>query len=137
MAATEVPLNIASKVEHTWPAPSLGTFNSLHVPGRKVVHGNRLRHHQRAKVSAKCSRIGQLVARPLGHRKPFPYLRDVTLQEDACRIPHGQTSQNFTAKRNADVTLLRFHGHTNLAADFRACASNTQRRFAMLEIFKN
>lgn len=64
------------------------------------------------------------------------YVRDVTLQEDACRIRKGSAPQHFAALRNATIGLLRLKGHTNLAAAFRACAWNTQRLLAMLGIFK-
>jgi predicted transposase YbfD/YdcC len=64
------------------------------------------------------------------------YVRDVTLQEDACRIRSGNAPENFAALRNAAVSFLRLHGYTNLAAAFRTCAWQTQRLLAMLGIFK-
>jgi hypothetical protein len=65
------------------------------------------------------------------------YVRDVTLQEDRCRIRRGHAAQNFAALRNAVVSFLRLQGHTNLAAALRDCAWKPQRLFAMLGIFKN
>jgi len=64
------------------------------------------------------------------------YPRDVTLQEDACRIRKQNAPENLAALRNAAITFLRLHGHTNLAAAFRQCAWQTQRLLAMLGIFK-
>ena len=64
------------------------------------------------------------------------YVRDVTLQEDACRIRTGHAPQNFAALRNACISLLRLAGHTNVAAAFRACAWKTQRLLAMLGMLK-
>ena len=64
------------------------------------------------------------------------YVRDVTLQEDNCRIRGGHAPQNLAALRKAAIAFLRLHGYTNLAAAFRACAWKTQRLLAMLGIFK-
>jgi len=65
------------------------------------------------------------------------YVRDVTLNEDACRIRHGHAPQNLATLRNAAISLLRLAGHTNIAAAFRSCTWQTQRLLAMLSIFKN
>jgi hypothetical protein len=64
------------------------------------------------------------------------YVRDVTLQEDGCRIRTGYAPQNLAALRNAVIALLRLHGHHNLAAGLRTCTWKTQRLLAMLGIFK-
>lgn len=64
------------------------------------------------------------------------YVRDVTLQEDACQIHSGQAPQNFAALRNACIALLRLNGHTNLAAALRTYTWKTRRLLAMLGIFK-
>ena len=64
------------------------------------------------------------------------YVRDVTLQEDRCRIRRGHAPQNFAALRNAAVSFLRLQGRTNLAAALRDCVWKPQRLFAMLGIFK-
>jgi predicted transposase YbfD/YdcC len=64
------------------------------------------------------------------------YVRDVTWQEDACRIRTGSAPQNLAALRNSLMALLRLHGHTNLAAALRACTWKTQPLLAMLGIFK-
>ena len=64
------------------------------------------------------------------------WVRDVTLSEDACRIRTGDAPQNWAALRNAMISLLRMHGHSNIAAGIRECTWNTQRLLAMLGIFK-
>jgi len=64
------------------------------------------------------------------------YVRDVTLQEDACRIRKGHAPQNFAALRNALISCLRFAGHVNIASALRAYTWQTQRMLAMLGIFK-
>jgi predicted transposase YbfD/YdcC len=65
------------------------------------------------------------------------YVRDVTLQEDACQIHSGHAPQIFAALRNACISFLRLHGCTNLAAGFRDCAWNPQRLLTKLGIFKH
>lgn len=64
------------------------------------------------------------------------YVRDVTLDEDACRIRKAAAPQNLAALRNAIISMLRLEGHTNIAAALRECTWKTQRRLAMLGIFK-
>ena len=64
------------------------------------------------------------------------YVRDVTLDEDACRIRTGQAPQNLAALRNAIVSMLRLEGHTNIAAGLRACTWKTQQLLAKLNILK-
>jgi predicted transposase YbfD/YdcC len=63
------------------------------------------------------------------------YVRDVTLQEDACQIHKGHAPQTFAALRNACIAFLRLHGHANVAAGLRTCGWNLQRLLAMLGIF--
>lgn len=64
------------------------------------------------------------------------YVRDVTFQEDACRIRCGNAPQNLAALRNGLVSLLRFRGHDNIAAALRQCTWQTSRLFAYLHILK-
>jgi hypothetical protein len=64
------------------------------------------------------------------------YVRDVTLDEDACPIRKGDAPQILAALRNAIVSMLRLEGHTNIAAALRNCAWKTQRTLAMLGIVK-
>jgi len=65
------------------------------------------------------------------------YVRDVTFQEDACRIRKGHAPANFAALRNALISCLRLVGHNNIASALRTYAWQTQRMLAMLGIFKN
>jgi predicted transposase YbfD/YdcC len=64
------------------------------------------------------------------------YVRDVTLDEDACRIRKGDAPQNLAALRNAIVSMLRLEGHGNIAQGLRACTWKTQRLLAKLGIVK-
>jgi hypothetical protein len=64
------------------------------------------------------------------------YVRDVTLDEDACRIRKGDAPQNLAALRNAIISLLRLEGHANIAAGLRACTWKTQQLLAKLGIVK-
>jgi predicted transposase YbfD/YdcC len=64
------------------------------------------------------------------------YVRDVTLNEDACRIRKGDAPQNLAALRNAVVSMLRLEGHANIAAALRECTWKTQRMLVMLGIVK-
>jgi len=64
------------------------------------------------------------------------YVRDVTLQEDACQIKKGGAPQNLAALRNALISLLRLQGCTNIAAGLRACAWKTSQLFANFGILK-
>lgn len=44
------------------------------------------------------------------------WVRDVTVDEDRCRIRTGSSPQIFAALRNAAITTLRFLGCENIAA---------------------
>jgi hypothetical protein len=64
------------------------------------------------------------------------YVRDVTWQEDACRIRKGHAAENFAALRNALTSCLRLAGYANIASALRAYTWQTQRMLAMLGILK-
>ena len=64
------------------------------------------------------------------------WVRDVTLDEDRCRIRKEHAPQNFAALRNALISFLRLRNYSNIAAALRQCTWKTQRLFAMLGIFK-
>ena len=64
------------------------------------------------------------------------YVRDVTLDEDACQICKGDAPQNLAALRNAIVSMLRLEGHVNIAAALRANTWKTPRMLASLGIVK-
>ena len=50
------------------------------------------------------------------------YVRDETLGEDRCQVHTGQAPQALAAFRNAILSLLRFHGWSNIAAATRRYA---------------
>jgi hypothetical protein len=64
------------------------------------------------------------------------YVRDVTLDEDACRIRKGNAPQNLAALRNALISMFRLEGHANIAAALRSCTWKSQQLFAKLGIVK-
>jgi predicted transposase YbfD/YdcC len=64
------------------------------------------------------------------------YVRDVTLDEDACQIHRGDAPQNLAALRNAIISLLILDGCTNIAQAIRAYTWKTQRLLAKMNIVK-
>ena len=64
------------------------------------------------------------------------YVRDVTLQEDACQIHCGHAPQNLAALRNAMISMLRLKDHRNIAGALRNYTWQTSRLLAILGIFK-
>lgn len=64
------------------------------------------------------------------------YVRDVTLDEDACQICKGDAPQNLAALRNAIIAMLRLEGSTNIAAALRTCTWKSQRLLTRLGIVK-
>ena len=61
------------------------------------------------------------------------YVRDETLGEDRCQVgPAGP--QALAAFRNAVLSLLRFHGWSNIAAAARNYASHPQRALRLLGV---
>jgi predicted transposase YbfD/YdcC len=90
-------------------------------------------------VPRKQADAAQLLAWWRGHwgiENRSHYVRDVTLQEDACRIRKGDAPQNLAALRNAIVSMLRLEGYTNIAQGMRASTWKTQRLFTKLGIVK-
>jgi predicted transposase YbfD/YdcC len=55
------------------------------------------------------------------------YVRDETLREDHCQVHSGQAPRALAVFRNAIVSLLRFHGWSNIAAATRCYAADPQR----------
>jgi len=55
------------------------------------------------------------------------YVRDETLGEDRCQVHSGHAPQALAAFRNAILSLLRFHGWSNIAAATRRYAEEPQR----------
>ncbi len=61
-----------------------------------------------------------------------PYVRDVTLGEDACQIRAGSALQALAALRNALLSLLRAHGWMNIAAALRHDGAYVTHALALL-----
>jgi predicted transposase YbfD/YdcC len=64
------------------------------------------------------------------------FVRDVTFEEDRCRIFSGQAPQNLAAVRNGALNWMRLHKVDNFAARIRSFARNTQRLFSLLGFLK-
>ncbi len=62
------------------------------------------------------------------------YVRDETLGEDRCQPWTGAAPQALAAFRNAVLSLLRFHGWTNIAAATRCYAQHPQRALQLLGV---
>ena len=62
------------------------------------------------------------------------YVRDVTFGEDHCQVHTGNAPQALAAFRNAVLSLLRFHGWTNVAAAARRYAASPQPALLLLGI---
>ncbi len=60
------------------------------------------------------------------------YVRDVTLEEDACRVRRGTAARALASLRNAAVYLLRQRNGDNLAAATRELAAHPDKAVAML-----
>jgi predicted transposase YbfD/YdcC len=55
------------------------------------------------------------------------WVRDVTFDEDRSQVRTGNAPRVMAALRNATITLLRLHGHHNIAAALRHHARDTDR----------
>jgi Transposase DDE domain len=64
------------------------------------------------------------------------WVRDMTFDEDRCRIRTGSSPQIFAAFRNAAITALRFLGCQNIAAALREHAYQPQLLFTRLGIMR-
>jgi len=62
------------------------------------------------------------------------YVRDETFGEDRCQLWSGSAPQALAAIRNAVLSLLRFHGWSNIAAAARNYASHPQRALRLLGV---
>jgi predicted transposase YbfD/YdcC len=61
-------------------------------------------------------------------------VRDETFGEDRCQLRTGAAPQALAAIRNAVLSLLRFHGWTNIAAATRCYAQHPQRALQLLGV---
>lgn len=60
------------------------------------------------------------------------YVRDVTFDEDRCRIRKQAGARVMASLRNLAIGLLRLAGVTNIAQGLRACARNFCRALRLL-----
>ncbi len=104
------------------------THNKTGKVSREVAYGMTSLPHQMAGAP-------RLLALVRGHwtiENRVHYVRDVTLGEDACRVREGNLPQVLAALRNATLTLLRWEGHTNIAAARRYLAANPWRALQLI-----
>ena len=67
----------------------------------------------------------------------LPYVRDVTLGEDANRTRVGSGPQVLAALRNVAISKLRHDGVENIAAALRRNAARVRDLFVSLRILRN
>jgi Transposase DDE domain len=60
------------------------------------------------------------------------YVRDVTFDEDRCRIRKHAGARVMASLRNLAISLLRLAGEANIAQGLRACARHHQRPLRLL-----
>ncbi|WP_322973478.1 ISAs1 family transposase [Actinacidiphila soli] len=60
------------------------------------------------------------------------WVRDVTFDEDRSQVRTGNAPRVMAALRNTAITLLRLHGHPNIAAALRHHARDTDRPINLL-----
>ena len=60
------------------------------------------------------------------------YVRDMSFDEDRCRIRKFAGAQVMASLRNLAISLLRLAGAVNIAPALRACARNFQRPLRLL-----
>ena len=108
----------------TGPAPHLSPAQSTHRPA-----GNRndLWHHQPAAGVGRAKQLEQFWRGHWTIENCLHYVRDETLGEDRCQVHSGHAPQALAAFRNAILSLLRFHGWSNIAAATRRYAEEPQR----------
>jgi predicted transposase YbfD/YdcC len=62
------------------------------------------------------------------------YVRDMTYDEDRCRLRTGTGPQALACLRNFAISLLRHRGFRNIAAALRAMAAQPYRILALLRL---
>ncbi len=60
------------------------------------------------------------------------WIRDVTFDEDRCRVRKQAGAHVMATLRNLVISLLRLAGATNIAAALRECAWHPARAFRLL-----
>jgi hypothetical protein len=65
------------------------------------------------------------------------YVRDMSFDEDRCRIRKLAGAQVMASLRNLAISLLRLAGAVNIAPELRACARNLRRPLRLLGLAGN
>jgi hypothetical protein len=65
------------------------------------------------------------------------YVRDMSFDEDRCRIRKHAGAQVMASLRNLAISLLRLAGAVNIASALRACARNLRRPLRLLGLACN
>ncbi|MDZ4688213.1 MAG: ISAs1 family transposase, partial [Planctomycetaceae bacterium] len=99
------------------PATGVLTTTREHVDGITLLS----REQADAAQVAACVRAHWKIENQL------PDVRDVTFNEDACRIRTGHGPQQLALARNAAIAICRLNNHPNLAAARRDFAWNPRR----------
>jgi hypothetical protein len=60
------------------------------------------------------------------------WVRDVTFDEDRCRIRKGAGAHVMASLRNVAISLLRLAGAANIAQALRRCAWNRRRALRLI-----
>jgi len=60
------------------------------------------------------------------------WVRDVTFDEDRCRIRRGAGAQTMASLRNLAISLLRMAGAESIASSLRLCARSSSLPFRLI-----
>jgi len=83
-------------------------------------------------------RLLELVRGPWGIENKSHWVRDVTFDEDRSQVRCGNIPHMMAALRNTAIGLLRWAGHTNIAAACRRLAAQPAQALALIGIvFEN
>lgn len=97
---------------------------------REVVYGLT----SLAAQDAAAARLLALSRAYWGIENGLHYRRDVTFHEDATRLTQGHAGRVMASLNNLVIGLLRYAGHTNLAAARRHCAANLRTGLALVAL---
>jgi predicted transposase YbfD/YdcC len=97
---------------------------------REVVYGVT----SLAPSEASAARLLALSRAYWGIENGLHYRRDVTFHEDATRLTQGHAGRVMAALNNLVIGLLRYAGHTNLAAARRQCDADLQTALALVAL---
>jgi predicted transposase YbfD/YdcC len=100
----------------------------------EVVYGATSLHPERATPG----RVLELVRGHWAIENKSHWVRDVTFDEDRSQVRCGNIPQVMAALRNTAIGLLRWAGHTNIAAACRRLAAQPAQALALIGIeFEN